>query len=71
MESLGFEPSCIDASGDMVAIGNKLGKDCFIYNTTGGSIGNKRELGIDDPITAVAFRFWLPFYFTCTDKTTF
>jgi len=55
VESLGFEPSCIAASGDIVAIGNKLGKDCFIYNTSGGSIGNKRELGIDDPITAVAF----------------
>lgn len=56
---MGFEPGCIAAHDDLVVIGNKTGKDCFIYTKTGGGLTpvEPKKLGIDDPIFAVTFRY--------------
>ena len=55
-EKLGFDPSCIAAKGELIAIGNKEGNDCFIYTKSNGTLAKQQELGISEPITAVRFR---------------
>lgn len=57
-EKLGFNPSCISAKGELIAIGNKEGNDCFIYTKSGASLSKQKELGISEPITAVQFRYF-------------
>ena len=55
-EALGFEPSAMDAKNDLICIGAKDQKGCFIYSKSGASVTKQQELDINDPITAIKFR---------------
>jgi len=54
-EALGFEPSAMDAKNDLICIGAKDQKGCFIYSKSGASVTKQQELDINDPITAIKF----------------
>ena len=54
---MGFEPSAMDAKNDLICIGAKDQKGCFIYSKSGASVTKEQELDINDPITAIKFRF--------------
>ena len=47
----------MDAKNDLICIGAKDQKGCFIYSKSGASVTKQQELDINDPITAIKFRF--------------
>ena len=46
----------MDAKNDLICIGAKDQKGCFIYSKSGASVTKQQELDINDPITAIKFR---------------
>ena len=46
----------MDAKNDLICIGAKDQKGCFIYSKSAASVTKQQELEINDPITAIKFR---------------